>query len=86
MLFLGFNNFRPENQLLLDIVMLFEEQLFVCTHRYYSLIAPDIMAALFVERTIAKKSFGNLTLLSSSTSIILSGCYLRLYMLPVRWG
>ena len=35
------------------------------SHRinHYSLIVPDVTAAMLVERTIAKKSFGNLTLL-----------------------
>ena len=32
--------------------------------RVYSLTAPDVTAAMLVERTIAKKSFGNLILLS----------------------
>ena len=33
----------------------------------YSLIADDVMATMLVERTIAKKSFGNLTLLLCKT-------------------
>ena len=34
---------------------------------YYSLIAPDVTAAMLVERTKAKKSFGNLPLLLCKT-------------------
>ena len=33
----------------------------------YSLITPDVTAAVLMERTIAKKSFGNLTLLLFKT-------------------
>ena len=33
----------------------------------YSLIAADVTAAMLVERTIAKKPFGNLTLLLCKT-------------------
>ena len=35
-----------------------------------SLIVPDVTAAMLVERTIAKKSFGNLTLIMQNVSYI----------------
>ena len=35
--------------------------------KWYSLIAPDVTAAMLVERTIVKTSFGNLTVLLCKT-------------------
>ena len=41
----------------------------------YSFIASDITAAMLVERTIAKKSFGNLTLLLCKTWATFFHCF-----------